>query len=169
MAENILCAFGAYSARIEDTVDRMEKDGGDGVMREAIREVDRPSMKSLAAAAAMARRLQAAKQQPNGRGQDCELGTRQVRRRQWPRRLDEAALPPRSISKRKSAAPEVQASNTGEDASSRTARFAPLAKGADGDALSRLWRERGRSPMGGNKGFHVQREMSARSSKPKRV
>ena len=29
------------SAKVEDTVDRMETAGGEGVMREAIREVDR--------------------------------------------------------------------------------------------------------------------------------
>ena len=29
------------SARLEDAIDRMERSGSDGVMREAIREVDR--------------------------------------------------------------------------------------------------------------------------------
>lgn len=52
------------SATVEDTVDRMEKAGGDAVMREAIREADRAidQVKSEVQST-MARRLQAARQQ----------------------------------------------------------------------------------------------------------
>jgi len=52
------------SARVEDTVDKMELAGGDAVMREAIREVDR-AIDDVRGdqEAAMARRLQAARQQ----------------------------------------------------------------------------------------------------------
>jgi len=49
---------------MEDTVDRMEKAGGDAVMREAIREADRAIDEVKAELeATMARRLQAARQQ----------------------------------------------------------------------------------------------------------
>jgi phage shock protein A len=52
------------SATVEDTVDRMEKAGGDAVMREAIREADRAidQVKSEVQST-MARRLQVARQQ----------------------------------------------------------------------------------------------------------
>ncbi|WP_277983886.1 PspA/IM30 family protein [Sphingomonas faeni] len=52
------------SAQAEDAVDRMEQAGGDGVMREAIREADRAIDKVKAdREAVMARRLQAVRQQ----------------------------------------------------------------------------------------------------------
>src|ERR1700720_3654388 len=52
------------SATVEDTVDRMEKAGGDAVMREAIREADRAIDQVKAGLqSTMARRLQAARQQ----------------------------------------------------------------------------------------------------------
>jgi len=42
MAESIFARVSRLlSATVEDTVDRMEQAGGDGVMREAIREADR--------------------------------------------------------------------------------------------------------------------------------
>jgi phage shock protein A len=53
-----------FSASVEDSVDRMEKAGGDAVMREAVREADRAiDAVKAQAEAAMARRLQAARQQ----------------------------------------------------------------------------------------------------------
>jgi phage shock protein A len=61
MAESI---FARVSATVEDTVDRMEEAGGDAVMREAIREADRAIDQVKAELeSAMARRLQAARQQ----------------------------------------------------------------------------------------------------------
>lgn len=65
MAESIfLRVRRLLSATVEDTVDKMEQAGGDAVMREAIREVDR-AIDDVRGdlEAAMARRLQAVRQQ----------------------------------------------------------------------------------------------------------
>jgi phage shock protein A len=65
MAESIFRRISRLmSATAEDAVDRMEQAGGDGIMREAIREADRAidQVKSDLEAT-MARRLQAARQQ----------------------------------------------------------------------------------------------------------
>lgn len=64
MAESIFARVGRLlSARIEDSVDAMERANNDGVMREAIREVDR-TIDAVRAdqERAMTRRLQAARQ-----------------------------------------------------------------------------------------------------------
>lgn len=63
------------SAKVEDTVDRMESAGGEGVMREAIREVDR-AIDELRGNhdEAMARRLLAARQQEMVKAKVAELG-----------------------------------------------------------------------------------------------
>lgn len=64
MAESIFSRVGRLlSARIEDSVDAMERANNDGVMREAIREVDR-TIDAVRAdqERAMTRRLQAARQ-----------------------------------------------------------------------------------------------------------
>jgi phage shock protein A len=65
MAESIFARISRLlSARVEDAVDRMEQAGGDGVMREAIREADRAIDEVKAELqSTMARRLQAARQQ----------------------------------------------------------------------------------------------------------
>ncbi|MCK1544084.1 PspA/IM30 family protein [Bradyrhizobium sp. 147] len=65
MAESIFARVSRLlSATVEDTVDRMEQAGSDAVMREAIREADRAIDQVKAELeAAMARRLQAARQQ----------------------------------------------------------------------------------------------------------
>ena len=65
MAESIFARVSRLlSATVEDTVDRMEKAGGDAVMREAIREADRAIDQVKAELqSTMARRLQAARQQ----------------------------------------------------------------------------------------------------------
>jgi phage shock protein A len=65
MAESIFARVSRLlSATVEDSVDRMEQAGGDAVMREAIREADRAIDQVRAQhEAAMARRLQAARQQ----------------------------------------------------------------------------------------------------------
>src|SRR5204862_1959111 len=65
MAESIFARVSRLlSATVEDAVDRMEQAGGDAVMREAIREADRAIDQVKADhEAAMARRLQAARQQ----------------------------------------------------------------------------------------------------------
>lgn len=76
MAESIFARVQRLlSAKVEDTVDRMEKAGGEGVMREAIREVDR-AIDELRGNhdAAMARRLQAARQQQMVTTKIAELG-----------------------------------------------------------------------------------------------
>lgn len=65
MAESIFARVGRLlSARVEDSVDAMERADSGGVMREAIREVDR-TIDAVRGdrEAAMARRLQAARQQ----------------------------------------------------------------------------------------------------------
>lgn len=65
MAESIFARVGRLlSARVEDSVDAMERADGGGVMRESIREVDR-TIDAVRAdrEGAMARRLQAARQQ----------------------------------------------------------------------------------------------------------
>lgn len=64
MAESIFARVGRLlSARVEDSVDAMERANNDGVMREAIREVDR-TIDAVRAdqERAMTRRLQAARQ-----------------------------------------------------------------------------------------------------------
>ena len=65
MAESIFARVSRLlSATVEDTVDRMEKAGGDAVMREAIREADRAIDEvKMELQSTMARRLQAARQQ----------------------------------------------------------------------------------------------------------
>src|SRR6187200_2187824 len=65
MAESIFMRVSRLlSATVEDAVDRMEQAGGDAVMREAIREADRAIDQVKAEReTAMARRLQAARQQ----------------------------------------------------------------------------------------------------------
>lgn len=65
MSESIFARVSRlFSASVEDSVDRMEKAGGDAVMREAVREADRAiDAVKAQAEAAMARRLQAARQQ----------------------------------------------------------------------------------------------------------
>src|SRR5712672_1361694 len=65
MAESIFARVSRLlSATVEDAVDRMEQAGGDGVMREAIREADRAIDQVKAnVQSTMARRLQAARQQ----------------------------------------------------------------------------------------------------------
>lgn len=63
------------SGKIEDTVDNMERAGGESVMREAIREVDRAIDEvRLNQENTMARRLQAARQHENLTKHAAELG-----------------------------------------------------------------------------------------------
>lgn len=65
MAESIFTRVSRIlSAHVEDTVDQMEQAGGVAVMREAVREADRAiDQVNAQLQAAMARRLQAARQQ----------------------------------------------------------------------------------------------------------
>ena len=75
MAESVFARVRRLvSAGIEDAVDAMERAGGTGVMREAIREVDR-AMDEVRAEqdAAMVRRLQAMRQGRILRGQVAAL------------------------------------------------------------------------------------------------
>jgi phage shock protein A len=76
MAESIFSRVSRLvSAKVEDTVDQMEQAGGDAVMREAVREVDRAidEIKSNQEAA-MARRLQSVRQQKLLRERVDQLG-----------------------------------------------------------------------------------------------
>jgi len=76
MAESIfLRVQRLLSAKVEDTVDKMETAGGEGVMRESIREVDR-AIDELRRDhdGAMGRRLQAARQQEMVKTKIAELG-----------------------------------------------------------------------------------------------
>jgi len=76
MAESVFARVQRLlSAKVEDTVDRMETAGGEGVMREAIREVDR-AIDELRNDhnAAMSRRLQAVRQQEMVGKKVAELG-----------------------------------------------------------------------------------------------
>jgi phage shock protein A len=75
MSESIFaCVSRLFSASVEDSVDRMEKAGGDAVMREAVREADRAiDAVKAQAEAAMARRLQAARHQKMLREKVAEL------------------------------------------------------------------------------------------------
>jgi phage shock protein A len=75
MAESIFARVSRLlSATVEDSVDRMEQAGGESVMREAIREADRAIDQVQAQhQAAMARRLQAARQQKMIAGKLDEL------------------------------------------------------------------------------------------------
>lgn len=76
MAESVFARVQRLlSAKVEDTVDRMEHHGGEGVMRESIREVDR-AVDELRRDhdAAMARRLQAARQEQMVNTKVAQLG-----------------------------------------------------------------------------------------------
>ena len=75
MAESIFARVGRLlSATVEDSVDRMELAGGDAVMRETIREVDRAiDQVDSEHQSVMARRLQAARQQKMMRDRIEEL------------------------------------------------------------------------------------------------
>ncbi len=76
MAESIFSRVSRLvSAKVEDTVDQMEQAGGDAVMREAVREVDRAIDEVKAnQEAAMARRLQSVRQQKLLRERVEQLG-----------------------------------------------------------------------------------------------
>ena len=76
MAESVFARVQRLlSAKVEDTVDKMETAGGEGVMRESIREVDR-AIDELRRDhdGAMGRRLQAARQQEMVKTKIAELG-----------------------------------------------------------------------------------------------
>jgi phage shock protein A len=164
MAENIFMRVRRIcSARIEDTVDRMEKDGGDGVMREAIREVDRAidEVRSQQQAA-MARRLQAAKQQQMVEAKIAELGTKAKFAVDSGRDdLAEAALTRQvDFEAEVGKLQKVQASTTDEEAKLEDSLASLRSRKVQmEDALRAYGEAQGEASMGGDKGFHVHREI----------
>ena len=161
MAESIFLRVRRLcSARIEDTVDRMETEGGDAVMREAIREVDRAIDEIRAQqTAAMARRLQAAKQQAMVEGKIAELGNKasfavdsgrdDLAEAALSRQVDfEAEL--EKLKKTQGSTAEEEAKLEDSLASLRSRKVQME------DALRAFGEAQAEASMGGDKGFHVQ-------------
>jgi phage shock protein A len=161
MAESIFLRVRRLcSARIEDTVDRMETEGGDAVMREAIREVDRAidEIRSQQSAA-MARRLQAAKQQAMVEGKIAELGNKarfavdsgrdDLAEAALTRQVDfEAEL--EKLKKTQGSTAEEEAKLEDSLASLRSRKVQME------DALRAFGEAQAEAAMGGDKGFQVQ-------------
>ena len=164
MAESIFLRVRRIcSARIEDTVDRMETDGGDAVMREAIREVDRAidEIRSQQQAA-MARRLQAVKQQAMVEGKIAELGSKASFAIDSGRDdLAEAALTRQvdfeaELEKLK----KVQGSTSEEEAKLEDSLASLRSRKVQmEDALRAFGEAQAEASMGGDKGFHVQQQI----------
>jgi len=164
MAESIFLRVRRIcSARIEDTVDRMETEGGDAVMREAIREVDRAidEIRSQQSAA-MARRLQAAKQQAMVEKKIAELGSKaQFAVDSGRDDLAEAALTRQvdfeaeleKLVKTQGSTAEEEAKLEDSLASLRSRKVQME------DALRAFGEAQAEAAMGGDKGFHVQQKI----------
>jgi len=164
MAESIFLRVRRIcSARIEDTVDRMETEGGDAVMREAIREVDRAidEIRSQQSAA-MARRLQAAKQQAMVEKKIAELGSKaQFAVDSGRDDLAEAALSRQvdfeaeleKLVKTQGSTAEEEAKLEDSLASLRSRKVQME------DALRAFGEAQAEAAMGGDKGFHVQQKI----------
>lgn len=164
MAESIFLRVRRIcAARIEDTVDRMERDGGDAVMREAIREVDRAIDDVRAQQqAAMGRRLQAAKQQQMVEAKIAELGAKAKFAVESGRDdLAEAALTRQvdfeaEVEKLR----KIQGSTTEEEGKLEDSLAALRSRKAQmEDALRAYGEAQSEASMGGDKGFHVQQEI----------
>jgi phage shock protein A len=164
MAESIfLRVRRVCSARIEDIVDQMEKNGGDAVMREAIREVDRAIDEIRGQQqAAMARRLQAGKQQKMVEGKIAELGKKaKFAVAEGRDDLAEAALTRQiDFEKEVEKLAKVQQSTSEEEAKLEDS-LASLRtrKSQMEDALTAFAEAHSEASMGGDKGFHVQQEI----------
>jgi phage shock protein A len=151
------------SARIEDTVDRMETEGGDAVMREAIREVDRAIDEIRAQQqGAMGRRLQAAKQQAMVEAKIAELGSKasfavdngrdDLAEAALTRQVDfEAEL--EKLKKTQGSTSEEEAKLEHSLASLRSRKVQME------DALRAFSEAEVETSMGGDKGFHVQQRI----------
>jgi phage shock protein A len=164
MAESIFLRVRRIcSARIEDTVDRMETDGGDAVMREAIREVDRAidEVRSQQQGA-MARRLQATKQQAMVEGKISELGSKasfavasgrdDLAEAALIRQVDfEAEL--EKLKKLQGSTSEEEAKLEDSLASLRSRKVQME------DALRAFGEAQAEASIGGDKGFHVQQQI----------
>lgn len=161
MAESIFLRVRRLcSARIEETVDRMEIEGGDTVMREAIREVDRAIDEIRAQqTAAMGRRLQAAKQQAMVEGKIAELGNKarfavesgrdDLAEAALTRQVDfEAELEKLKRTQGSTADEEAKLEDSLASLRSRKVQME--------DALRAFGEARAEASMGGDKGFHVQ-------------
>jgi phage shock protein A len=164
MAESIFLRVRRIcSARIEDTVDRMEIEGGDTVMREAIREVDRAidDVRSQQQAA-MARRLQATKQQQMVEAKIAELGSKAKFAVDSGRDdLAEAALTRQvDFEAEIGSLQKVQSSTSDEEAKLEDSLAALRSRKAQmEDALRAFGEAQAEAAMGGDKGFHVQQEI----------
>lgn len=164
MAESIFLRVRRIcSARIEDTVDRMETEGGDAVMREAIREVDRAIEEIRAQQqGAMGRRLQAAKQQAMVEAKIAELGSKasfavdsgrdDLAEAALTRQVDfEAEL--EKLKKTQGSTSEEEAKLEDSLASLRSRKVQME------DALRAFSEAQVEASMGGDKGFHVQQRI----------
>ncbi|WP_205478923.1 PspA/IM30 family protein [Sphingomonas arenae] len=164
MAESVfLRVRRILSGRIEDTVDQMERNGGDGVMREAIREVDRAidEIRSQQQSA-MARRLQAAKQQKMVEAKIAELGEKaRFAVNEGRDDLAEAALV-RQVDFEAEIGKLVKVQeSTGEEQAKLEDSLASLRsrKTQMEDALRAFGEAQAEASMGGDKGFQVQRQV----------
>ncbi|HMJ92983.1 MAG TPA: PspA/IM30 family protein [Allosphingosinicella sp.] len=167
MAESVILRVRRIlSARIEDTVDQMEISGGDAVMKEAIREVDRSidevrsQLENL-----MARRLQAARQQKMVEARIAELGSKAEFAVKGGRDdLAEAALKRQidfegEIGK----LTEVQAQTTGEEAKLEDCVASLRSRKAQMEDALGAWQQASRdAALGGDKGFQVERSVEAK-------
>ena len=151
------------SARIEDTVDQMEINGGDAVMKEAIREVDRAIDEVRGQSeGVMARRLQAARQQKMVEAKIAELGEKAKFAVQEGRDdLAEAALK-RQIDFEGEIAKlaEAQTGSTDEEAKLADALASLRSRKAQMEDALTAWQQANRdAALGGDKGFQVERNV----------
>lgn len=164
MAESVLLRVRRIlSARIEDSVDQMERSGGDGVMREAIREVDRAIDDVRAQQqAAMARRLQADKQQKMVEAKISELGEKaRFAVDEGRDDLAEAALVRQvDFEAEIGKLVKVQDSTSEEEAKLEDSLASLRSRKAQmEDALIAFGEAHAEASMGGDKGFHLQRQV----------
>jgi phage shock protein A len=151
------------SGRIEDTVDQMERAGGDSVMREAIREVDRAidEVRSQQQGA-MSRRLQAAKQQKMVEAKIAELGDKaRFAVNEGRDDLAEAALVRQiDLETEIDKLLKIQESTGDEEAKLEDSLASLRSRKAQmEDALRAFGEAHTEAAMGGDKGFHVQRQI----------
>ncbi|GAA4003417.1 hypothetical protein GCM10022211_13830 [Sphingomonas humi] len=162
MAESVFARVRRLlSARIEDTVDQMETNGGDTVMREAIREVDRAIDEVRGQReASMARRLQAAKQQAMVEKRIAELGEKaRFAIAEGREDLAEAALTRQvDFETEIGKLVAVQQSTTTEEAKLEDSLASLRSRKSQmEDALRAYTEAQAEAGLGGDKGFELQR------------
>ena len=164
MAESVfLRVRRILSARVEDTVDQMETSGGDTVMREAVRELDRCIDEVRAQQqGVMSRRLQAAKQQKMVEQRIAELGKKaSFAVAEGRDDLAEAALTRQvDFEAEIDKLVKLQGSTTEEEVKLEDSLVSLRSRKSQmEDALRAYGEAQAEASMGGDKGFHVQREV----------